>query len=154
MTPRVYKITDETSIVMRSEYNKLENQIEILQEALEKQRDEKLRAQSDRDALEKRLQENLEIAPSTSTSEDTHSENEDLEHITKYLESNNLFPTFDEVMQGVDNQQPFKETDPAILALIKIGLFKKGTQYYDDEYNYEFTDIGNRYQEYYRRNIL
>ncbi|MEP5612490.1 MAG: hypothetical protein ABJP45_09590 [Cyclobacteriaceae bacterium] len=143
LTPWIYELTAPDKIVLKKEYDRLNVRIEQLGEKIKKERDERLKAQSDVDALEERLKENLERPseqPQASQSEKSNSpliddletgfSNEDVSYTLNLAKNHNPV-------------RPETKYEAIGLKLFELGYFYNKRES-DKGNNYELTNAGEQ----------
>ena len=143
VTPVVYKITDKSSIVLKTEYDTIIEKNKKLETKLEEERANRIRQQNEYENLEKRYFEviNTKKAPTDLLSEITSSEsstvvkNDKAKKIYELLEKEGLLGQYKTSCSDVLNKISINE-DAAIKKFVTLGLFIKdrwtqsGTRYY------------------------
>ena len=146
VTPFIYKITDKSSIVLKEDFDRLQNIRLALEKKLETERDERLKIQNDRDVLEKRLGEllNKEIEkPSNLDNLQNTNDSNKIDTILKKIESNQYLYTFDKLIIQISKLETIKTT-AAVEFFLKLGLIEITEIIERGEQNrYRFTDLGN-----------
>ncbi len=163
LTPFVYKITDQSSIVLKEDYLKLNEEKNKLVEKLEAERGARLNVQAERDSLEIKLSQmqnakNVnDIATTTVTPPPSKSD------INKYdkesaiiskIEEEKLLNAFDNIIEKISNIDAIYDNEPGVRYFSKLGLITKGTYIDQNQYNYSFTKLGDSVKTYYLDNYL
>jgi cell division septum initiation protein DivIVA len=129
----VYKVTDKSSIVLKSDYENLLKENIALKEKVEKEREEKFRYQKERDSFEAKVIELSTIA--SDKPKDTlnlHGENpndkQELQEINSNLQKLvefNSHPELRDVITSIDNGWGVPNKSEVIQRMINRGLVKE-----------------------------
>jgi hypothetical protein len=148
ITPNVYSLSDKSSIVLKTEYDKLKQEKEKLENKFEEERQNRLRIQSDYDKLETKLKEqlsssniksdNLTIQQKISNPTDESK----IIKITDRLTSEGKLPQFIKYVSNSLNKIPMVKNEPHLSEFVTLGLFEITNHYGNDKYNYILTDLG------------
>ncbi|HTC01134.1 MAG TPA: hypothetical protein VK705_10670 [Ferruginibacter sp.] len=145
VNPQVYKLTDNSSIILKSEYLKVTQEINRLEKRVEEERETKLRLQNDYESLEKRLaalikpeeaKENT-VLPTSETIT-----NDKIELIYNKLKREGSIDNFYSVCSNILTGQSMKQTE-ANNFYTEVGLVT--SKYYRDSYyTYSLTEEGRK----------
>lgn len=156
VSPQVYKITDKSSIVLKSDYQNLERKIEELEQKVQGERDSRLKVQGENENLEKRISELI-----SQTTEPTLNENPPKEKpaepkarstkkkstkaeliFNKYKKENKL-PEFESIASDILNGESLQKGRKIVRESSKNGLIEPGNYSTPpDWYNYKLTALG------------
>ncbi len=142
ITPKVYEITDKSSVVLKSQFELIENSLERLEQKLQEEREARLKVQGENEILEKRLSELL-TSNKGKPNEQTTTEPETIDLIVKTLNEENLMADFDIISENVLNKIDMDRNGKAIKRITSLGLLNPGSsgQYTDTRF-YDFTTLG------------
>lgn len=155
LTPWIYKITDKNSIVLKSTFQILENERDILSQKLENEREKKLGLQNEVSILEDRIKELITqedkketlIQPNTKRDVDENK----MELLLKDIEERNMNISFDNVINFVNNDEYFDTElySSEINYFLKAGIIKlKAKHTVNDKFRrFEFTVFGEKFKE-------
>lgn len=121
VTPWVYKITDKTSIVLKIDYNKLEDDVRRLEERLSEERLKRLEAERERDSLESLKREQVEKL-ARYDAEDTKPD--DLEAIDSFLLEQKLTDKFLDVVASIKSQKALVNSSSLVHSFLRLGLIE------------------------------
>jgi hypothetical protein len=148
LTPHIYKLTDEKSIVLKSKYDALENERKRLEKKIEEERDGRLKLQEDIERLEKRLASTTEIIEpiKDENSNQTIQPTPDVaQRMFENLKKNNELANFEKATTEIINQGPLKKDTDYVIEFTTLGLIRPTKMYGDGSgnyYIYTMTDLG------------
>ncbi|MEQ9102308.1 MAG: hypothetical protein RIF36_24945 [Imperialibacter sp.] len=161
VSPQIYKITDKSSIVLKSDYQKLEQQISTLEAKVQEERESRLKAQNENEALEKRIAELLsrtnepdQIQPPVSQQPkrtktlDAKKKDSKAELIFNKLKTENKLKDFEDIASDILNGETLQKGREIVRESSKIGLIEPGNYSGPpDWYNYKLTPTGKEIHE-------
>ncbi len=146
ITPKVYEITDKSSIVLKEDYDNLKIEINRLESKIQDERDLRLRAQNENDSLEMRMKElinpqiNEEKKP-ISDSRPVKKSKADI--LYEKLLKENRIENFDNLAGLILNKKAVDNRDENINDFTKYGLITRGNSANKTHYfMYELTADG------------
>lgn len=151
ITPKVYEITDKSSIVLKSDYKILEQQIKSLESKIQDEREQRFKTQNENDILEKRIKElvgrraTLTAKKTTSNKPNSNQQNK-IELITNKLIKDKTINVFMEIASDILNGFDLQKTD-AVREFTTLGLMTPGVHQGRDEYAYKLTELGMEVHE-------
>lgn len=154
VTPFVYKITDKSSIILKSEYNSLIKEKEKYELKYENEKESKQKLQDEIEKLENKIREltTNKVGESVISSEETT--HKDKKAILENLEKLDYLNDFDKLIENITNKRAVKINEP-INYFLKIGLITKGRWYSDSgTYSVDFTKNGEDIKDYFVREYL
>lgn len=155
ITPEVYRLTDKGSVVLKTEYTKLNDDKGRIEQRLEKERETRLKVQAERDDLESRMitliskannsekEEEKEITPKKAEAK----ENNLIESVYSMIKSRNFLDKFKHTIDIVEAGTLVRDNDEGITYFVRLGLIKKihevasGTLYH-------FTELGQEFRKF------
>ncbi|MCB4800276.1 hypothetical protein [Neotamlana laminarinivorans] len=144
LTPWIYKISDKNSIVLKSDYDLMKNERDLLSQKLEEERDSKLKLRTEINKLEERLGKNID-------GEDLKMEfnyESEIDHILNEIKQNEKnLKDFNTLIDKIHNDElieypVFKDLLNFLLRYDVLKLKSKATN--RDYRKYEFTSFGNQ----------
>lgn len=148
ITPWIYKITDKSSIVLKSNYDILYSEKERMLKKLESEKEEKLKLESEIALLENKIK-SFNEKESISKDEITI-ENDKL---VKLLKEKGYLEDFERLIYNI-NSDVWVDLDDSIRYFVTSGLIESISTRSGGIRKYKFTDKGLEFQEYYRGNYL
>lgn len=158
VTPKVYQLTDKGDIVLKSEYNKLVNENEKLKGRLEKEREQKIKAQDERDVFEVKLKDEIikslkkEEESRTKDSEIIVPDNTEAQQILNKILASKFSEFFEILISDVAQGRPV-ETADYIDYFAKLGLVQVKEKFSNGRV-FKFTDIGEVVKRLYIKNFV
>lgn len=151
LTPWVYKITDNKSIVLKSRYEKLEKERDLLSQKLDLEREAKLRLQNEISGLEEKLKmlivkpiENID--PEKKIKEESENLDNRIFQIINDIEKNNYSHLFENIIDDINNSEyiPFLKFQNVLNYFMRIGIIEldKNAKNDIESKKYIFTDFG------------
>lgn len=154
VTPFVCKITDKSSVVLKSEYNLIIREKEKYELKYEKEKESRLRLQDEIDKLENKIKELILIKPVDNIVSNENSIQTEEKLLFENLEKLNYVNSFNKVIENIINDKAV-DIDDSINYFIKIGLITKGRWFpKTDRYFLEFTDFGKNAKDYFIREYI
>lgn len=158
VTPKVYSWTDKGDIVLKSEYKKVINENEKLKDRLEKEREQKIKAQDERDAFELKLKE--EIIKSLKKEEESKPadsniiipDNSEAQQILNKILSSEFSKLFEILISDVAQGRPVERAD-YIDYFSKLGLIEVKEKFSNSRV-FKFNDIGEQVKRLYIKNYV
>ncbi len=137
VVPWIYKITDKSSVVKKTEYILLLEKVRELEQRVETERIAKISAFQERDQLELRLLENGKQVKIPEEPDDS---------ISQYLKIIKTTPQdqLDKIIVAIRRMAYFSNKSEGIMELLKHG-FVKANSTHSDSTRYEFTEEGDRF---------
>jgi len=156
ITPYIFKITDSSSIVLKSEYEKLEKKIEVLDAKFNKERDLRLQIQDEREKLESRVGELLTSEKESKTLSEKSISSERLKSVYETIKTNNFIDELGKAIESIGNSFPLKNSESGVRFFGKIGVITKVDKQVAVGYTvYKFTELGEKIRDLYLdENIL
>lgn len=162
VTPRVYKMTDKNSIVLKSKYQTLENERDLLSQKLVTEREAKLRLQSEISQLEERIKELItkedKKEPEAASLVKTDVTDDKVNLLFKDIENRNLTYAFDDLINNINNEEYINtgKAQVEINYFLKAGIIKLVDKHSrDDKFKrFIFTDLGEKIKEEFVMNSL
>ncbi len=147
VTPIVYKITDKSSIVLKTEFDSIMAKNKKLEERLEEERSNRIRQQNEYEDLEKRYYEvlNAKRAPTNVKAEIKTSKTSAPSKAQKtyeMLEKENLLDTYNKLCSEILNKVGLPGDDHTVKKFVTMGLFVKQTHVGSGKYHYTLSNIG------------
>ena len=153
VTPIVYQFTDKGTVVLKTEYKKLEEEKEKLEKRLEKERDSRLKVQAERDSLESRIIESInkenqpkneesileDDSKSIAVAEKVISK---IDSIYSMVESRKMLDLFKQVIDAIEAGRSLVDNEEYVKYFLRLGLIKKKAAYSGGRSTYTFTDKG------------
>ncbi|GAK91422.1 hypothetical protein JCM19297_921 [Nonlabens ulvanivorans] len=130
VTPWVFKITDSKSIVLKSQYDEIRNQLDILQIKLDKERDAKSKMENRIEKLNAEIQE-LRM-PGYSTNKDLKNENDSTSILLDKLEEKDLIEEFKKFSIAISQEEYVSNDYENRDLFIELGLIKFEKKSYND----------------------
>ncbi|WP_166387983.1 hypothetical protein [Polaribacter sp. 11A2H] len=142
ITPKIYKLTDESTIVLKEDFDKLKIEINRLETKVQEERELRLKIQNENDNLEKRTSELL-IQPKESENKN----NDKIDLIINKLKSRKELESFQAVAAGTLNDYSYSANTEYIKFFTTMGLIKRSTHNGEDDYYYNLTENGKEVHE-------
>lgn len=162
ITPWVYKITDKSSIVLKSTYQILEKERDNLSQKLENEREKKLSLQNEVSILEERIKElnakEDKKNPIEQFLNEPDTEKSKIELLINDIDHKDLSVPFDNIINKVNNEDyiNFDTFEIATNYLLKAGIIKlKDKKPGETKFrHYQFTNFGEKVKdEFVMRNL-
>jgi hypothetical protein len=161
VSPQIYKLTDKSSIVLKSDYQKLEQQISLLEIKVQEERESRLKAQNENETLEKRIAEllsrNVEPEqtptltsqqPKRTKTSDSKKKDSKAELIFNKFKAEKKLKEFEDIASDILNGEPLQKGREIVRQSSKIGLVEPGNYINDpDWYSYKLTPLGKEIHE-------
>lgn len=159
ITPWIYKITDSSSIVLKSNFQVLEKERDILSQKLEIERESKLKLQNEVSTLEEKIKEFIksndekvsEIEQINKSANDVDTQK--VEKVLKAISNKGFNDFFDTLINEINNSEYIdtSKLGEQINYFLKTGIIKLEDKF-DNDYRkrkFSFTDFGNILKEEY-----
>ena len=153
ITPKVYEITDKSSVVLKDTHNEVINNIELLESKVQSERELRLKTQNENEQLENRIKELLtpnekeetnktkkETTPKTKVSNKT-------KLLSSKLQKEDKVDLFESVASDILNGIPILKKQKHIREFTTLGLIKPRNYAYDNCYYFSLTQSGNSIHE-------
>lgn len=153
VTPEVYKITDKSSVVLKTLYNEKIKKIDELESKVQSERDLRLKAQNENEQLENRIKElltpksKLTIKKVNESSSQRTNVSKKTSLLSKKLINEKKDELFESVASDILNATPMDKTQAHLKEFTTLGLIKPGNNYYADEYYFSLTQSGREIHE-------
>jgi len=153
ITPKVYEITDKSSVILKDTHNEVIYNIELLESKVQSERELRLKAQNENEQLENRIKELLSPngKEETSKTKKGTTSNTKVRDKTKLLSSKlqkeDKVDLFESVAADILNGIPILKDQEHIRELTTLGLIKPGNYVRDNRYNFSLTQSGNSIHE-------
>jgi hypothetical protein len=152
LNPWIYKITDSKSIVLKSTFQKIEKERDILSQKLESEREAKLRLQNEISGLEDRIKELINPIPVENTDiklqKATVSEQNKIDAILKDIQDKNMTQFFDKLIDDINNQEYIdtKKHGEMINYFLKSDIIKLSNKHWNNDTlrSFIFTSFGEK----------
>jgi hypothetical protein len=147
ITPWVYQVTDKNSVVLKTDYQKLQKEIENLEKRLEQEREERIKVQNERDSL---YQKNISqpVQNNTSKNEEFEYEKDYIDRILKRITTNELNYNFESLISAVAQGTEIAPKD--VNEFAKLSLVESSGAGYNFN-KYKFTKLGEFVKKEYLR---
>jgi len=139
VTPMIYRITDKSSVVLKSDYNDLITVIASLEAKLEDERQSKSRVQEERDLLDKRLAEFIASA---------NSNEKEFEAIVDKIADINEISHIDNYFKYIYARVWLSKGTELSNLLLKEELIEVENINDNDQVAYKFTDKGRSFVKF------
>lgn len=157
LTPWIYMITDKTSIVLRSEYEDMKSERDLMSQKLETEREYKLKLQSEISNLEDKIKtKTSKVTPTPKLDKkelNPNAQNSKIATILTDIEKNKYNRFFEEVIDYINNDQyiPFNSNKESLNYFLRLDLLTidKTAQNDLESKKYDFTELGNKVREKY-----
>ncbi len=154
LTPWVYKITDSKSVVLKSTYQTLLEERDLLSQKLDLEREAKSKLQTEITRLEDRIKEILESRLTDSSSDanrSTENKTEELDILLENIKRRNYSEFFEWLIDNVNNREfvDTRQKEDKINFFLKSGIISLKEKDFRDltKRQYVFTDKGERVME-------
>lgn len=149
ITPKVYEISDKSSIVLKDDYIKIQNEIAKLENKIREERELRLKVQNENETLEKRIAELL--VPKINSENNFENENnifsEKIKLLVKKLQSDNKVDSFNNIASNILSGYAIEKTSEDVKLFINLGLIKPGSHTGSGKYLFTFTNSGQEVHE-------
>jgi hypothetical protein len=162
LTPLVYKITDKNSILLKSTFQNLEYERDVLSQKLENEREAKLRLQKEVSQLEERIKQLITKDDKKETLEQpitkTDAENDKMNLLLNDMADRGLNVAFNTIINTVNNHEylDFNKYSVEANYFLQAGIIKLVDKFsHDDKFrHFMFTDFGEKVKdEFVMRNL-
>lgn len=148
ITPKISKITDKSSIVLKSTYDDVITNIDLLEAKVQAEKEARLKIQNENEKLEERIKELLsqkneksdDFSNRMNVSKTKSEEKADL-LVTK-LKKDNMIDLFEDVASNILNAKPMLKKENHIKKFVDLGLMIIDKFAYNESYLFKLTDIG------------
>ncbi|MFY0604494.1 MAG: hypothetical protein JXQ93_11120 [Flavobacteriaceae bacterium] len=153
ITPRVYEITDKSSVVLKDTHNELIKSIELLESKVQSERELRLKTQNENEQLEKRIKELLapnEKEETSKTSKETNTKikvSSKTKLLSEKLKKEDKVSLFESVASDILNGNSIKKAQSHITEFTTLGLIKPGNYFRDGRYHFSLTQSGTSIHE-------
>lgn len=146
--------TDKSSIVLKTEYLKLQDIIKLLESRLEEERLAKVGAQNERDILDKRVFDLSNTSSKQIDNEDVNT-NSKYVRLTKWFKEKGMTGQVDSTLLGIQKSQSFQEGDNVIdkMLLEDIVEYYNTDERLEDYYYYRLTKDGKEFLDYWNNQV-
>tara|TARA_R110000868_G_scaffold218661_1_gene469485 strand:+ start:239 stop:1006 length:768 start_codon:yes stop_codon:yes gene_type:complete len=148
ITPKVYEITDKSSIVLKTVHDETHKRIELLESRVQSERELRLKTQNENEELENRIKELLD------TNTKKNIENNPTKGITnktkllsKKLIDENKVQLFERVASDILNGNSILKDQTHITEFTTLGLIKPGSYQGGGKSLFSLTQSGNDIHE-------
>lgn len=161
LVPRISNWTDATSIVLKTDYLKLQDVIKQLEIRLEEERVTKVAAQKERDDAYLKLitlQTSANNASSQTESNgqgfgdkkisDSQNDERTFRRLAETISRNSTYSEFNQTVGQIMSNTSFQKTDPVIGLLLREVIIKMNEEHNSQLASYVFTDEGVRFLKY------
>lgn len=147
ITPKVYELTDKSSVVLRYDYEQIKAHVNELEARVEKERDLRLKTQKENDSLEARIKDLLsDSEPTISNTKEINPEFIGIEILRK-LKRENKFKRFMDYSVNILHSEAI-DKDEYSNEFISLGLMEPsgGSVHSNDgvQYNFSLTSLGSQ----------
>ena len=144
--PHIARLTDKSSIVLRSEYDELKEVVKQLELRLEEERLAKVAVQNERDMIDKKLYEHLN--PTTTKAQDTREQQ--FERVRVRFEQEDIIEKISSSLKSIQTAKKLSKNNNAMLALLNEGLIevKQNDPNSSSMAIFAFTDEGREFLRY------
>ncbi len=143
ITPRIYELTDKSSIVLKKDFESLRIERDRFEKRFELERDSRLKIQDDYEKLETKLKESIIHTP-VSSSETPNKKK--IDRLKGLLQNKETINAFIKVVDAVINKKNLPDSKETELSL-RLNLAEKGTSDFNDNYTYNLTSDGVQLRE-------
>jgi hypothetical protein len=152
ITPEVYKITDKSSIILKSEYIKVIKDMERLESKVETERELRLKIQSENEKLESRIKELISpTKPNSVNDTKKNVENKSvlskIELVTNKLKTEKKSELFEQAASDILNSYSITKAQNHIKEFTTLGLIKPGKFVGSGKYSFTLTQLGELVHE-------
>lgn len=151
VTPRVYEKTNPSRIVMKSDYDKLEERIDSLEIRLKEERKTKAELQLELDELNKeqviiepKPTDGLKLQGSKSTTE------QDNERLYEYLSKGDELGNFESILELIGKNEIISKDSGLLSTFLKLDFIQVRDNYKTNA-TFSLTDSGNQFANYFRK---
>lgn len=142
ITPRVYKWTDISSIILKSDYELLKMDRDRAESRYEQERESRLKLQNEYELLEKKLQISLSIKEPDENTKVESLEKKDSKYI-ELLENADTLKAFRKIVDVVLNKRYIPDSSDTDL-MLRLNLVEKSMKDYGDNFQYVLTNEGQK----------
>jgi hypothetical protein len=152
VTPKIYKITDKSSIVLKEDFIKVQNEVENLELKIRQEKEKRLKTQNENEILEKRILELMvpkteDINESNDSREKTKIDDGKIQLLIKKLTKEKKVDEFNKVASNILSDYPFEKSNEDVRTFIELGLIKPGNHAGSNRYMFAFTKNGQDVHE-------
>ena len=145
VTPRIYKLTDESSIVLKQDFEVMREESLRFEKKFELEREARLKLQNEYEQLETRLGQVLQKNNSEKEEPKTKVRNSE-NALRKILDDKEKRESFKKMVDIVLNKRHVRDNDMTDL-MLRLNLVEKGNTDFNGVYNFVFTPTGIKLRE-------
>ena len=153
ITPKVYEITDKSSVVLKTTHNEVLKNIEQLESKVQSEKELRLKAQNENEQLENRIKE-LISPKSTLTDKKVNESNQPKTNVsnkTKLLSAKLVkekkVELFESIASDILNGNAILKTQAHVKEFTTLGLIKPGNYDSHNKYKFSLTKSGSDIHE-------
>ncbi|MBK8244783.1 MAG: hypothetical protein IPK88_15270 [Saprospiraceae bacterium] len=155
ITPWIYKLTDKSSIVLKSEYDKQVSLFSDFKERFNTERDKRLKAEIHIQELEKGLLDlNIQINQMHDSQIQINQEKSKFQLIVKQINQQGLFSEIDSMIDIIESKTDIATINDSLKFFTKLNLIRKLPSAKPNSTRIEFTETGRKFKEYYIDNYI
>lgn len=137
VSPWIYKVTDKSSVVLKSTYKQLEKERDSLEQRLEEERERRIQVQNELDKAEERLNASSNSKPV--------SKNEIEEGIFKLIENEISISEFRTILYSINKGTGIDVDNDAINFLLRLNYVVQGPSRSANTAIFKFTGAGEEF---------
>jgi hypothetical protein len=152
--PYLSKITDKSSIVLKTEYKALEEVVKQLEIRLEEERLAKVAAQTERDKADEKLYKHLNPQTETISIEGENELNSTFKRIETKFNDETQIESLNNILNSIQTKRSIAKGNTVVSILAREGLVQVGSIDINrpEMAYFEFTDEGRKFLRYWNKN--
>jgi len=152
--PYLAKITDKSSIVLKTEYKALEEVVKQLEIRLEEERLAKVTAQTERDKADEKLYKHLNPQTETLSIESENELDSTFKRIGTKFDDETQIESLNNILNSIQTKRSIAKGNAVVSILAREGLVQVGSIDINrpEMAYFEFTDEGRKFLRYWNKN--
>ncbi|MCK9206502.1 MAG: hypothetical protein M0P66_05260 [Salinivirgaceae bacterium] len=143
ITPIVYKVTDKSSIVLKSDYELLKLETERFEKKFESEREARLKLQKEYEQLEARIDLTSQNRPIIESQTKIIEKTDNDEDLLRLVKDEVKLNHFKKMIDIVLTKQSIVDSEIST-NMLRLDLVEKDKEGFNGKYTYRFTTNGNR----------
>lgn len=148
ITPKVFEVTDKSSIVLKTVHDETLNRIEILESKVQSERELRLKTQNENEELENRIKELLDTNTKkvVESKQKTNISNK-TRLLSDKLKKDQKVESFEKIASDILSGKGISKDEKNVTEFATLGLIKPGNHMGSGKYNYTLTQSGTDIHE-------